>query len=183
MVEGLRRVVVTGLGASHRSATPFFPILGRVEHGRNGVGADHTCLMRPPCLPAWRPRSRTLIPAQYRAQRAKRLGSLSASSAWCCQKQAVAQAGLAIKRGAARSGWAVAIASGVGGLLMMETQAHVLADRGPDRVSPFLRAEIRIPNMAGWSGPPSPSRARDRARQPFHRPVPPAPTPFGDAIA
>ncbi|MFN9546038.1 MAG: beta-ketoacyl-[acyl-carrier-protein] synthase II, partial [Cyanobacteriota bacterium] len=36
---------------------------------------------------------------------------------------------------------------GVGGLLMMETQAHVLADRGPDRVSPFC-VPMMIPNMA-----------------------------------
>jgi 3-oxoacyl-[acyl-carrier-protein] synthase II len=41
----------------------------------------------------------------------------------------------------------VAIGSGVGGLLMMETQAHVLADRGPDRVSPFC-VPMMIPNMA-----------------------------------
>jgi 3-oxoacyl-[acyl-carrier-protein] synthase II len=41
----------------------------------------------------------------------------------------------------------VAIGSGVGGLLMMETQAHVLKDRGPDRVSPFC-VPMMIPNMA-----------------------------------
>ena len=41
----------------------------------------------------------------------------------------------------------MAIGSGVGGLLMMETQAHVLKDRGPDRVSPFC-VPMMIPNMA-----------------------------------
>ena len=61
-------------------------------------------------------------------------------------KQAVADAGLSIDDGnAPRVG--VAIGSGVGGLLMMETQAHVLADRGPDRVSPFC-VPMMIPNMA-----------------------------------
>jgi 3-oxoacyl-[acyl-carrier-protein] synthase II len=41
----------------------------------------------------------------------------------------------------------VAIGSGVGGLLMMETQAQVLHERGPDRVSPFC-VPMMIPNMA-----------------------------------
>jgi 3-oxoacyl-[acyl-carrier-protein] synthase II len=61
-------------------------------------------------------------------------------------KQAVAHAGLTIDgRNANRVG--TAIGSGVGGLLMMETQAHVLAERGPDRVSPFC-VPMMIPNMA-----------------------------------
>jgi 3-oxoacyl-[acyl-carrier-protein] synthase II len=41
----------------------------------------------------------------------------------------------------------VSIGSGVGGLLMMETQAQVLNDRGPDRVTPFC-VPMMIPNMA-----------------------------------
>jgi 3-oxoacyl-[acyl-carrier-protein] synthase II len=61
-------------------------------------------------------------------------------------KQAVAHAGLTIDaNNANRVG--TAIGSGVGGLLMMETQAHVLAERGPDRVSPFC-VPMMIPNMA-----------------------------------
>jgi 3-oxoacyl-[acyl-carrier-protein] synthase II len=61
-------------------------------------------------------------------------------------KQAVAHAGLTIdETNQHRVG--TAIGSGVGGLLMMETQAHVLNDRGPDRVSPFC-VPMMIPNMA-----------------------------------
>jgi 3-oxoacyl-[acyl-carrier-protein] synthase II len=61
-------------------------------------------------------------------------------------KQAVIHAGLTIDdSNQHRVG--VAIGSGVGGLLMMETQAHVLKDRGPDRVSPFC-VPMMIPNMA-----------------------------------
>jgi 3-oxoacyl-[acyl-carrier-protein] synthase II len=61
-------------------------------------------------------------------------------------KQAVAHAGLTIdESNQHRVG--TAIGSGVGGLLMMETQAHVLKDRGPDRVSPFC-VPMMIPNMA-----------------------------------
>jgi 3-oxoacyl-[acyl-carrier-protein] synthase II len=61
-------------------------------------------------------------------------------------KQAVAAAGLTIDA-SNQQRVGVAIGSGVGGLLMMETQAHVLADRGPDRVSPFC-VPMMIPNMA-----------------------------------
>ena len=61
-------------------------------------------------------------------------------------KQAVAHAGLEINdANADRIG--TIIGSGVGGLLTMETQAHVLEGRGPGRVSPFT-VPMMIPNMA-----------------------------------
>jgi len=41
----------------------------------------------------------------------------------------------------------VIIGSGVGGLLMMESQSHVLKEKGPSRVSPFT-VPMMIPNMA-----------------------------------
>jgi 3-oxoacyl-[acyl-carrier-protein] synthase II len=61
-------------------------------------------------------------------------------------KQAVAHAGLTIDA-SNQHRVGVAIGSGVGGLLMMETQAQVLHERGPDRVSPFC-VPMMIPNMA-----------------------------------
>jgi len=61
-------------------------------------------------------------------------------------KQAVAHAGLEINdANADRIG--TIIGSGVGGLLTMETQAHVLEGKGPGRVSPFT-VPMMIPNMA-----------------------------------
>ncbi|HJO78178.1 MAG TPA: beta-ketoacyl-ACP synthase II, partial [Prochlorococcaceae cyanobacterium Fu_MAG_134] len=61
-------------------------------------------------------------------------------------KQAIADSGLHIDEGnASRIG--VIIGSGVGGLLTMETQAHVLNEKGPGRVSPFT-VPMMIPNMA-----------------------------------
>ena len=61
-------------------------------------------------------------------------------------KQAVSNAGLSIEEeNSSRIG--VIIGSGVGGLLTMETQAHVLNDKGPGRVSPFT-VPMMIPNMA-----------------------------------
>jgi 3-oxoacyl-[acyl-carrier-protein] synthase II len=61
-------------------------------------------------------------------------------------KQAVQDAGLSIDD-SNRNRVGVSIGSGVGGLLMMETQAQVLNDRGPDRVTPFC-VPMMIPNMA-----------------------------------
>jgi 3-oxoacyl-[acyl-carrier-protein] synthase II len=61
-------------------------------------------------------------------------------------KQALADSGLSITPdNAHRIG--VSIGSGVGGLLTMETQAHVLKDKAPGRVSPFT-VPMMIPNMA-----------------------------------
>ena len=61
-------------------------------------------------------------------------------------KQALADAGLKITD-ANSSRVGVIIGSGVGGLLTMETQAHVLEGKGPGRVSPFT-VPMMIPNMA-----------------------------------
>jgi 3-oxoacyl-[acyl-carrier-protein] synthase II len=61
-------------------------------------------------------------------------------------KQAVSASGLHIE-GDLQARVGVSIGSGVGGLLVMESQAHVLKDRGPDRVSPFT-VPMMIPNMA-----------------------------------
>jgi 3-oxoacyl-[acyl-carrier-protein] synthase II len=145
MVEGLRRVVVTGLGA----VTPIGNDVSQYWEGlcsaRNGVAPI------------------TLFDASRHACRFAAEVKRFDSSGWLepkeakrwdrfCQfgvvasKQAVADAGFVIdERNTHRVG--VSIGSGVGGLLMMESQAHVLADRGPDRVSPFC-VPMMIPNMA-----------------------------------
>jgi len=61
-------------------------------------------------------------------------------------KQALADSGLEITD-ANRQRVGVIIGAGVGGLLTMETQAHVLNAKGPGRVSPFT-VPMMIPNMA-----------------------------------
>ena len=61
-------------------------------------------------------------------------------------KQALAQSGLRITEdNADRVG--VLIGSGIGGVLLLETQALVMDKKGPDRVSPFT-VPMMIPNMA-----------------------------------
>ena len=145
MVEGLRRVVVTGLGAVTPIGNNVADYWEGLISGRNGVApitlfdaSRHACRFAAEVkdfnTAGW------LEPKE--AKRWDRFCQFGVVAA----KQAVADAGLSIDdSNAPRVG--VAIGSGVGGLLMMETQAHVLADRGPDRVSPFC-VPMMIPNMA-----------------------------------
>ena len=145
MVEGLRRVVVTGLGAVTPIGNNVADYWEGLISGRNGVtpitlfdASRHACRFAAEVkdfdTAGW------LEPKE--AKRWDRFCQFGVVAA----KQAVVDAGLTIDdANASRIG--VAIGSGVGGLLMMETQAHVLADRGPDRVSPFC-VPMMIPNMA-----------------------------------
>ena len=145
MVEGLHRVVVTGLGAVTPIGNDVPSYWEGLSTGINGVApitlfdaARHACRFAAE-VKGFDPRG-SIEPKE--AKRWDRFCQFAVVAA----KQAVAHAGLTIdERNANRIG--TAIGSGVGGLLMMETQAHVLAERGPDRVSPFC-VPMMIPNMA-----------------------------------
>jgi len=145
MVEGLHRVVVTGLGAVTPIGNYVPSYWEGLSTGKNGVApitlfdaARHACRFAAE-VKGFDP-SGSIEPKE--AKRWDRFCQFAVVAA----KQAVAHAGLTIdERNANRIG--TAIGSGVGGLLMMETQAHVLAERGPDRVSPFC-VPMMIPNMA-----------------------------------
>ena len=144
-VQGLHRVVITGLGAVTPIGNDVASYWDGLSTGRNGVAPI------------------TLFDASRHACRFGAEVKAFDSSAWLepkeakrwdrfCQfgvvaaKQAVAHAGLTIdESNQHRIG--TAIGSGVGGLLMMETQAQVMNERGPDRVSPFC-VPMMIPNMA-----------------------------------
>jgi 3-oxoacyl-[acyl-carrier-protein] synthase II len=145
MVEGLRRVVVTGLGAVTPIGNDVVQYWEGLTTGRNGVAgislfdaSRHACRFAAE-VKGFDP-SGFLEPKE--AKRWDRFCQFGVVAA----KQAVADAGLIIEESNSRR-VGVSIGSGVGGLLMMETQAHVLADRGPDRVSPFC-VPMMIPNMA-----------------------------------
>ena len=145
MVEGLHRVVVTGLGAVTPIGNDVPTYWEGLSTGKNGVApitlfdaARHACRFAAE-VKGFDP-SGSIEPKE--AKRWDRFCQFAVVAAM----QAVAHAGLTIdERNANRIG--TAIGSGVGGLLMMETQAHVLAERGPDRVSPFC-VPMMIPNMA-----------------------------------
>jgi 3-oxoacyl-[acyl-carrier-protein] synthase II len=145
MVQGLQRVVVTGLGAITPIGNDVSSYWEGLSTARNGVAgitlfdaSRHACRFAAE-VKDFDP-SRWLEPKESkRWDRFCQFGVIAA-------KQAVAHAGLTIDE-ANQHRVGTAIGSGVGGLLMMETQAHVLKDRGPDRVSPFC-VPMMIPNMA-----------------------------------
>jgi len=145
MVEGLQRVVVTGLGA----VTPIGNTVAEYWEGltsaRNGVeaitlfdAAQHACRFAAE-VKNFDPNGFIEPKDAKRWDRFCKFGVVAA-------KQALADSGLTITPdNAHRIG--VSIGSGVGGLLTMETQAHVLKDMAPGRVSPFT-VPMMIPNMA-----------------------------------
>ncbi|MED5562235.1 MAG: beta-ketoacyl-ACP synthase II [Cyanobacteriota bacterium] len=145
MVEGLHRVVVTGLGAITPIGNNVADYWKGLTSGRNGVApislfdaSAHACrfaaevknfdvkgILEPKESKRW--------------DRFSKFGVIAA-------KQALADSGLVIDENN-ETNIGIIIGSGVGGLLTMETQAHVLADKGPGRVSPFT-VPMMIPNMA-----------------------------------
>ncbi|MDA0717687.1 MAG: beta-ketoacyl-ACP synthase II [Cyanobacteria bacterium] len=145
MVQGLQRVVVTGLGAITPIGNDVTSYWEGLSTARNGVaGITLFDASRHPCRFAaevkdFDPSIWLGLKESKRWDRFCQFGVIAA-------KQAVAHAELTIdESNQHRVG--TAIGSGVGGLLMMETQAQVLKDRGPDRVSPFC-VPMMIPNMA-----------------------------------
>ena len=145
MVEGLRRVVVTGLGAVTPIGNDVAAYWDGLRNARNGVApitlfdADrHAC--------RFAAEVKDFNPAGWLEPKEAKRWDRFCQFGVVAAHQAVADAGLTIDDDN-RHRVGVSIGSGVGGLLMMETQAHVLADRGPDRVSPFC-VPMMIPNMA-----------------------------------
>ena len=145
MVEGLHRVVVTGLGAITPIGNTVEEYWDGLTSGRNGVAAitlfdasSHACQFAAE-VKNFDPTGFLEPKESKRWDRFSKFGVIAA-------KQALTDSGLVIEEiNASRVG--VIIGSGVGGLLTMETQSHVLADKGPSRVSPFT-VPMMIPNMA-----------------------------------
>ena len=145
MVEGLQRVVVTGLGAVTPIGNSVADYWDGLTSSRNGVAgitlfdaSRHACRFAAE-VEAFDPSGFIEPKEAKRWDRFCKFGVVAA-------KQALIHAGLDITpENADRIG--IIIGSGVGGLLMMETQAHVLEGKGPSRVSPFT-VPMMIPNMA-----------------------------------
>ncbi|QNI43967.1 beta-ketoacyl-(acyl-carrier-protein) synthase II (KASII) [Synechococcus sp. WH 8101] len=144
-MEGLQRVVVTGLGAVTPIGNTVADYWTGLTSGRNGVApitlfdaSAHACRFAAE-VKAFDPSGYLEAKEAKRWDRFCKFGVVAA-------KQALADSGLEITdANAHRIG--ISIGSGVGGLLTMETQAHVLVDKGPGRVSPFT-VPMMIPNMA-----------------------------------
>ena len=145
MVENLHRVVVTGLGAITPIGNTVEDYLLSLKSGRNGVGSitlfdasAHACRFAAE-VKDFDPTGKLEPKESKRWDRFSKFGVIAA-------KEALADSGLVIDDSNS-SEIGVIIGSGVGGLLTMETQAHVLKDKGPNRVSPFT-VPMMIPNMA-----------------------------------
>jgi 3-oxoacyl-[acyl-carrier-protein] synthase II len=145
MVQGLHRVVVTGLGAVTPIGNDVSSYWEGLRSGRNGVApitlfdpSRHAC--------RFAAEVKGFEPAGWLEPKEAKRWDRFCQFAVVAAKQAVADAGLVIE-GPLQQRVGVAIGSGVGGLLMMETQARVLNERGPDRVTPFC-VPMMIPNMA-----------------------------------
>ena len=145
MVEALRRVVVTGLGAVTPIGNDVAQYWEGLRSGRNGVAAitlfdasQHAC--------RFAAEVKDFNPAGWLEPKEAKRWDRFCQFGVVAAKQAVQHAALSIDD-SNRNRVGVSIGSGVGGLLMMETQAQVLNDRGPDRVTPFC-VPMMIPNMA-----------------------------------
>ena len=144
-MENLHRVVITGLGAITPIGNTVKDYLLGLQSGRNGVGpislfdaSQHACRFAAE-VSNFDPTGILEPKESKRWDRFSKFGVVAA-------KEAIADSELTINESnASRIG--VIIGSGVGGLLTMETQAQVLNNKGPGRVSPFT-VPMMIPNMA-----------------------------------
>ena len=145
MVEGLQRVVVTGLGAVTPIGNTVADYWEGLTSAKNGVeaitlfdAAQHAC--------RFAAEVKNFDPSGFIEPKDAKRWDRFCKFGVVAAKQALADSGLTITPdNAHRIG--VSIGSGVGGLLTMETQAHVLKDKAPGRVSPFT-VPMMIPNMA-----------------------------------
>ena len=145
MTQVIHRVVVTGLGAVTPIGNTVSAYWNGLCSGRNGVApitlfdaSSHACRFAAE-VKDFNPVGVLEPRESKRWDRFCQLGVVAA-------KEAIVSANLSIgTTNAHRIG--VIIGSGIGGLLTMETQAHVLEGKGPTRVSPFT-VPMMIPNMA-----------------------------------
>jgi 3-oxoacyl-[acyl-carrier-protein] synthase II len=145
MAESSRRVVITGLGAVTPIGNSVSEYWSGLTEARNGVApitlfdaSRHACRFAAE-VKDFDPTGILDPKETKRWDRFCQFGVVAA-------KEALAHSGLEIND-SNRQRIGVIIGSGVGGLLTMETQAHVLEGKGPGRVSPFT-VPMMIPNMA-----------------------------------
>jgi len=145
MAESPCRVVITGLGAVTPIGNTVADYWTGLSQGMNGVApitlfdaSQHACRFAAE-VKHFDPSGFIDAKEVKRWDRFSQFGVVAA-------KQALAHSGLELTD-ANRQRVGVIIGAGVGGLLTMETQAHVLNAKGPGRVSPFT-VPMMIPNMA-----------------------------------
>jgi 3-oxoacyl-[acyl-carrier-protein] synthase II len=140
-----RRVVVTGMGAITPLGTGVDALWQAVCEGRSGVGPvtrfDASAF---PCRIAAEVKG--FDPERWLPRKEARRMDRFAQFAVVTALMAAADAGLDLQRlDAERTG--VIMGTGIGGMETLIEQSHILATKGPDRVSPFF-VPMMIANMA-----------------------------------
>jgi 3-oxoacyl-[acyl-carrier-protein] synthase II len=143
--SGLKRVVVTGLGAITPIGNTLTEYWQGLLSGRNGIGpitlfdaSRHDCRIAGEV--------KGFDPQEYMDRKEAKRMDRFAQFAVSASKQALADAGFVINDlNAEQVG--VVIGTGIGGLKVMEEQQEIYLSRGPDRCSPFM-VPMMIANMA-----------------------------------
>jgi 3-oxoacyl-[acyl-carrier-protein] synthase II len=144
MVEGPRRVVVTGLGIVCPLGNDSETAWSRLLAGESGI----TAITR---FDASRLKARIagevkgFDPGDFMEKRASRRMDPYSQYAVAAARQAMDDAGLEVAGEAEEIG--AVVSCGGGGLLTFEQQSRVLLTEGPGRLSPLF-APMMIPNMA-----------------------------------
>ena len=130
------RVVITGLGVTTSLGIGVQPFWDNILAGKSGV-APITSFDASRFTTRFASEIKDFDPEDYMERKeAKRMDRFVQFTVVATQ-QAMRDSGLQITpENADRVG--VLIGSGIGGILTIEQQFHVLLDKGPDRVSPFL---------------------------------------------
>lgn len=143
--SGLKRVVVTGLGAITPLGNTVTEYWQRLLQGCSGIGPitlfNASCLA---CQVAGEVKA--FDPCDYLNRKDTRHMDRFAQFAVCASLQAIADAGIEINELNANQ-IGVLIGTGVGGMKVIEDQESVYLTRGPDRCSPFM-IPMMIANMA-----------------------------------
>jgi len=143
--SGLKRVVVTGLGAITPLGNTLSDYWEGLLMGRNGIGpitlfdaSRHDCQIAGEV--------KGFDPHGYMDRKEAKRMDRFAQFAVAASKQALADANFVITDVNAEQ-VGIVIGTGIGGLKVMEEQQEIYLSRGPDRCSPFM-VPMMIGNMA-----------------------------------
>jgi 3-oxoacyl-[acyl-carrier-protein] synthase II len=145
--NGLRRVVITGLGMVSPLGNDVQSSWSSLVAGGSGA-AEITAFDHTNYYVHFACELKDFDPTVWIDRKAARRMDRFAQMILAAARQAEADSGVDVANEADRFG--ASIATGIGGLQSYQECYHVLLTRGPDRVSPFSIPSI-IPNMgAGW---------------------------------
>lgn len=141
----MNRVVITGMGAVSPVGNDVDSFWASLVQGRSGIRAIEGFDTAPFKVRIGGQVRDFDAKALFGAKEARRMDRFS-QFAMAAAEQALAQSGLDLER-VDKERLGVYVGSGIGGLQTLMEQSAVLAERGPDRISPTL-VPMMISNMA-----------------------------------